>query len=72
MSSSEEFLKFLGHLSRRRSGGFCVGCLSFLYGHESTSEIRDYLRAGRIEGCYGECDNCDRQREVFRTIIPSR
>jgi hypothetical protein len=48
MSSSEKFLKFLGHLSRRRSGGFCVECLSFLYGNESPSEIRDYLRGAHI------------------------
>ena len=62
--AGDQFLHFLRSLSERRDG-YCLGCLSELYG-EPESDIDTYLREGGIVGRLTDCKNCGEQQRTFR------
>jgi hypothetical protein len=65
---SDLFRAFLTGVSAR--GGYCLKCLSEIYGEPSTT-VTGYLGAIGISGRQATCANCDEDRETFRSDFPS-
>ena len=62
------FDAFLKSVSAR--GGYCLDCLSEIYGEPSTT-VSGYLSEMGISGRHATCANCDDHRETFRSGPPS-
>ena len=60
---SDLFRAFLKSLPIR--GGYCLDCLSKIYG-EPSDAISGYLRALGLSGHQAACANCEEHRETFR------
>jgi len=62
------FRAFLNSVSAR--GGYCLDCLSKIYGEPSTT-VTGYLSDMGISGRHATCANCDEHRETFRSDLTS-
>ena len=62
------FRAFLNSVSAR--GGYCLDCLSQIYG-EPAKTVTGYLSAMGISGRQAACANCDEDRETFRSDLLS-
>ena len=62
------FRMFLNGASAR--GGYCLDCLSEMYG-EPAKAVTGYLSAMGISGGLGTCTNCDEKGETFRSDLSS-
>ena len=62
------FRAFLNGASAR--GGYCLDCLSEMYGEPARSVTR-YLSEIGISGRHGTCTNCDEKGETFRSDLSS-
>ena len=60
---NSEFRAFLAGVSAR--GGYCLDCLSEIYGEPSTT-VTGYLSEIGISARQDRCANCDEYRETFR------
>ena len=58
------FRAFLNSVSAR--GGYCLDCLSEIYGEPARTVTR-YLSEIEIPGRLGTCTNCDEEGETFRS-----
>jgi len=62
------FRAFLNSVSAR--GGYCLDCLSKIYGEQSTA-ITGYLSEMGLSGRQATCANCDEHRQTFCSDLPS-
>jgi hypothetical protein len=62
------FRTFLDGVSAR--GGYCLGCLSEMYGEPARTVTR-YLSEIEVSGRLGTCTNCDEDGETFRSDLSS-
>ena len=58
------FRTFLDGVSAR--GGYCVDCLSEMYGEPARTVTR-YLSEIGVSGRLSNCSNCDEKGETFRS-----
>ena len=62
------FRAFLKSVSAR--GGYCLDCLSEIYG-EPAKAVTGYLSEMGLSGRQATCANCDEHRQTFRSDLPS-
>jgi hypothetical protein len=65
----QQFFNFLRSLPSARHG-YCVECLSSLYG-EPVEAIGAYLGRSGITSSAGECRNCGEHKPTFRPGLQS-
>jgi len=63
----DQFDKFLGRLPGR--AGYCVDCLSHLYG-EPVETIRRYLSQTGITTRHAHCGSCGEHKDVVTALLP--
>jgi hypothetical protein len=62
------FRTFLDGVSVR--GGYCLNCLSEMYG-ESAKTVTRYLSEIGVSSRLSTCTNCDEEGETFRSDLSS-